>query len=175
MGAQTHAMQFDGGILSRGFWLYAWEVLTPEGKFVHYVGRTGDSSSPHAQSPFNRLSQHLGQNKHSNALRRHLSDANLVAEHCKFRLVAHGPIFPEGSTMTEHAFLRDRVAALEKALRDKMEASGYEMLNTVACKKPVDQALLAETLRAFAAHFPRLTATKPAASVAPPMQSTTSP
>jgi hypothetical protein len=53
-------LSIPGALLERGFWLYVWEVLTEDGNTVLYVGRTGDSSSAHAQSPFNRLSQHLG-------------------------------------------------------------------------------------------------------------------
>ena len=39
------------------------------------MGRTGDSSSSNAQSPFNRMDQHLGFNKRSNVLRRRLKAA----------------------------------------------------------------------------------------------------
>ena len=44
--------------LERGFWLYVW-VIDGAGDTLHYVGRTGDSSSSNAQSPFNRMGQHL--------------------------------------------------------------------------------------------------------------------
>ena len=61
--AEMLTFSFSGSLLQRGFWLYVWQVTTADGREVLYVGRTGDSSSPHAQSPFNRLSQHLGSNK----------------------------------------------------------------------------------------------------------------
>jgi len=61
-----------GGILQRGFWLYVWEVTPADKAPLYYVGRTGDSSSTNAQSPFNRMGQHLGFAKNSNMLRRHL-------------------------------------------------------------------------------------------------------
>ncbi len=54
---KTHYMKFDGALLERGFWLYVWEITGDSSHHV-YVGRTGDSSSPHAQSPFKRIGQH---------------------------------------------------------------------------------------------------------------------
>jgi len=54
----TYEMSFDGHILQRGFWLYVWRIEF-EGKQYYYVGRTGDSSSAHVSSPFNRIGQHL--------------------------------------------------------------------------------------------------------------------
>ncbi len=46
-----YSMTFDGALLERGFWLYVWRII--EGtRTVLYVGRTGDSSSPNASSPF---------------------------------------------------------------------------------------------------------------------------
>src|SRR5208283_3705997 len=77
MTAQAHELTFDGGLLERGFWLYVWEITTPQDTHLYYVGRTGDSSSIKAQSPFNRMGQHLGFNKHANPLRRHLNGACL--------------------------------------------------------------------------------------------------
>ena len=50
------SLSFSGELLQRGFWLYVWEVTAADGRTVHYVGRTGDSSSPNAQSPFTRFS-----------------------------------------------------------------------------------------------------------------------
>ena len=57
---ETFTVTLDGAILRRGFWLYVWEITTPDGRKVLYVGRTGDKSSPFAQSLFNRLGQNLG-------------------------------------------------------------------------------------------------------------------
>ena len=51
-------VRFEGALLERGFWLYVWRVRQ-ESREVLYVGRTGDSSSRFAASPFSRLSQHL--------------------------------------------------------------------------------------------------------------------
>lgn len=56
----VHEIRFEGGILQRGFWLYVWKVTPADQAPLYYVGRTGDSSSTNAQSPFNRMGQHLG-------------------------------------------------------------------------------------------------------------------
>lgn len=93
--AETYTMQIAGGTLRRGFWLYVWHVTTAGGDELLYVGRTGDNSTPNAQSPFNRMGQHLGNAETSSMLRNHLVKRGVVPEECKFRLVAHGPIFDE--------------------------------------------------------------------------------
>jgi hypothetical protein len=67
MKPALHQLSLPGAMLARGFWLYVWEVTTTSGEKWLYVGRTGDSSSPNAQSPFARLSQHLSQNPRGNA------------------------------------------------------------------------------------------------------------
>ena len=77
------SLSFSGALLQRGFWLYVWEVTAEDGRRVLYVGRTGDSSSANAQSPFNRLSQHLGNNEHANALRRQLEEAGINPVTCR--------------------------------------------------------------------------------------------
>ena len=159
----THRLTLPGAMLARGFWLYVWRVETPKGEYL-YVGRTGDSSSPHASPPFTRMTQHLGQQKNSNALRRNLLKAGIEAEDCtSFDLIAHGPIFEEvphiGSRqdrMEKHKPLRDIVAAMEKQLAEDLSAAGYNVLNIVHCKKPLDVALWKPVRRAFAMHFKQL-------------------
>ncbi len=151
------ALEFDGALLARGFWLYVWEITAGDGGTVHYVGRTGDSSSSNAQSPFARLSQHLGKNQNSNALRRNLEKAKVVPEECqKFRLFACGPIFPESKSRDEHMRSRDSVAALEKALADAMRAAGYDMMNEVRSRKTPDRQLWQVVVGTFGARFPKL-------------------
>ena len=61
---EVYRMSFNGQVLKRGFWLYVWKISTPRGKCL-YVGRTGDSSSPNAASPFNRIGQHLDLRKNA--------------------------------------------------------------------------------------------------------------
>src|ERR1043166_7379581 len=85
----TYSITFDGDLLRRGFWLYICEIEKPDRSLLYYVGRTGDSSSSNAQSPFNRMSQHLGFNERSNVLRRRLTARDIDLETCNFRLVAH--------------------------------------------------------------------------------------
>ena len=152
-------LSFEGRMLIRGFWLYIWEI-TADWQVVHYVGRTGDSASPNAQSPFNRMGHHLGFNENSNALRRRLDAAGFVPEVCHFRFVAHGPVLHEVRTSAEHRAPRDTVAAMEKALAEAMCAAGYRVLNDVKCRKPLDEEQFGPVLTAFAAHFPRLNAVR---------------
>ena len=93
---KAYATSFDGALLGRGFWLYVW-CITDGDRKVLYVGRTGDSSSPHASSPFKRIGQHLdaGPNAKGNALARQLKRAGLRVPRlssgvlCILRLVVH--------------------------------------------------------------------------------------
>jgi len=153
------SLSFSGELLQRGFWLYVWEVTAADGRTVHYVGRTGDSSSPNAQSPFTRLSQHLGTNVHANALSRHLMNAGIDPKTCcSFDLVACGPILPAATTMEDHRPRRDKVAAMEKALHDVLHNAGYTVLNEVHSRQRVDDPLWQDVLAAFAERFPKLRA-----------------
>ncbi len=157
MGAATFTVALDGRTLKRGFWLYGWEVTTPDGEVLIYVGRTGDSSSANAQSPFNRMGQHLGFLKTSSMLRNHLSKRNVAPEDCTFRLVAHGPILDETDSMDEHKVRRDLIGALEKKLAEDLDDAGYEVMNTVNCLKPLDEDMYKPVRAAFAAEFSKLT------------------
>ena len=161
MIARLQSLTFPGALLRRGFWLYVWEIETAKGDKCLYVGRTGDSSSPNAQSPFNRLSQHLGSNKHANALRRQLQKVGMEPESCRsFEMVAFGPIFPEVETMIDHHPARNKMAAMERALRDALHEAGYRILNSVYCNHKPDPEEWREVLAAFGERFPKL---KPAA------------
>ena len=103
------------------------------------------------------MGQHLGHQKESNALRKHLERRGVCPEKCiEFQMIAHGPLFPQSADMKTHRPPRDTVAALEKALADALGTSGYQVLNTVRCRKPLDGTLWALVRDAFAAHFPRL-------------------
>lgn len=156
MTATTHELAFNGGLLARGFWLYVWEITKPDSEGVYYVGRTGDSSSIYAQSPFNRMGQHLGFRKESNAMRRQLEAKGIPPEQCSFRLVAHGPILDEGATEAEHRPRVEKMAAMEKALAEAMCAAGYAVLNEIKCRKTLDEEMFAEVLKAFGEKFPKL-------------------
>lgn len=160
MGAETQTLGFDGSFLRRGFWVYVWQVLAPGESELYYVGRTGDSSSPNAQSPFNRMSRHLGFAKNNCMLRKHLDARGVEASECKFRLVAHGPILDEADDLEAHQVRRDKVAAVEKALAEAMRIAGYDVMNTVGCRKVLDEAMFAEVRCAFAHKFSLLQAEK---------------
>ena len=158
MNAETFELAFNGRILQRGFWLYVWEITPPIGPKLYYVGRTGDSASANAQSPFNRMGQHLGFVKNSNMLRRHLEGRQVRPEQCQFRLIAHGPIESESPSgePADHNERRDRVAALEKALATVMREAGYLVINEVKCRKMVGAQRFAQIRAAFSAEFPEL-------------------
>lgn len=156
MRAATHTLTLPAAMLERGFWLYVWRVEAPSGEFL-YVGRTGDNSSPYATPPYQRMGQHLGHQKSQNALRKHLRSKGIEPEGCRsFHLIAHGPLYPQAQDMEAHKGPRDIVAAMEKALADELKAAGYEVLNTVNCRKPLDEALFVSVRSAFATHFPAL-------------------
>ena len=156
MKTKTHEISISGEVLQRGFWLYIWEVQTPKPKHLYYVGRTGDSSSSNAQSPFNRMGQHLGFQKNSNVLRRHLEAKNINPQTCSFRLIAHGPIFKEAKNREQHKKRRDNIAAMEKALADEMTDSGYNVINKVNCRMKLDLNKYNPVKASFALHFKKL-------------------
>lgn len=155
-----HDVTFRGGILQRGFWLYVWEITPPEGRSLYYVGRTGDSSSTNAQSPFNRMGQHLGFAANSCMLRRHLVNRSVQPEDCAFRLVALGPLQAESTTSTraEHDERRDLVAAMEKGLAEALSATGCVVMNRVVSRKHLDRSRFEQVRTAFTEAFPQLAA-----------------
>lgn len=150
----TEQLTFSGKLLQRGFWLYVWEITTPEQELLYYVGRTGDSSSVNAQSPFNRMGAHLGFNVKSNVLRRRLMKNGIDPELCSFRLIAHGPIMKEAVSLEEHYKQRDIIAALEKALASALCDAGCNVINTVNCRMPLNEKTFADIRSAFSADFP---------------------
>ena len=155
-----HEVRFEGGILQHGFWLYVWEVTPADQPALYYVGRTGDSSSTNAQSPFNRMGQHLGIAKKSDMLRRHLVDHGVEPEACRFRLVTVGPSHQEARWpgRAEHDAGRDVVGAMEKALAEALAWSGCRVMNRAASRKSLDAARFAQVRAAFAQVFPHLPA-----------------
>ena len=156
MKTDIYELNFDGDLLERGFWLYVWEITTPSRTNLYYVGRTGDSSSDNAQSPFNRMAQHLGFNGNSNPLRRYLRGEGVTPEECHFRLVAHGPILKEAESPHAHRKRRDCVSAMEKALATAMTAVGYRVMNRVHCRIEVDAQMFKTVRAAFNKQFPKL-------------------
>ena len=145
---KAYAMSFDGALLGRGFWLYVWRIVDGS-RSVLYVGRTGDSSSPHASSPFKRIGQHLdaGPNAKGNALARQLKRAGLPPEGCTFEMVAVGPLFPEQSDMERHKTFRDQTGALERALADHLRAAGHDVIGNHPRALPCDEELCEQICR----------------------------
>jgi hypothetical protein len=148
-------MSFDGSVLARGFWLYVWDIRGSSTRRL-YVGRTGDSSSPNAQSPFKRIGQHLdpSPNAKGNALGRQLKGAGIDPLKCKFKMVAIGPVFPEQDTMEQHKPMRDQVAALERALADFLKQQVYDVLGSHPRRVEPDEQLFAQVRNIVESKFP---------------------
>jgi hypothetical protein len=155
---ETFTVRLDGAMLRRGFWIYVWEITMPDGEKVLYVGRTGDNSSPNAQSLFNRLGQNLGTLPNASMVRNHLGKRGIDPAQCQFRMVGHGPIFDEvpNKDFEAHKPIRDKVGAIEKRLAEDLKAAGYDVLNEVKWKAPLDQEMYEPIRAAFAVEFPGL-------------------
>lgn len=156
MTQRSFTLGFDGALLERGFWLYVWRIEEADRSVSLYVGRTGDSSSPHASSPFQRVARHLDPKPtaKSNSLYRKLNNARL----CRFDLVAVGPFFAEVSDFEEHKVLRDEMAGLEEALARFLDGEGYNVVGVHGNPKPYDEAKLAtarKEVESFLEKFPR--------------------
>jgi hypothetical protein len=155
---KTFTVTLDGAMLRRGFWLYIWEITTPDAEKLVYVGRTGDNSSPYAQSLFNRLGQNLGSLPNASMVRNHLEKRGVDPAECQFRVVGHGPIFDEvrDKDFAAHKPVRNKVGAVEKKLAEDLKDAGYEVMNKVRSKAPLDEELYRPVRAAFAEEFPGL-------------------
>jgi hypothetical protein len=157
MTASLHSMVIPPEILKRGFWLYVWVINLKDGRVVYYVGRTGDSSSPNAQSPVSRISGHLGPNERANALQRHLRTHGIDFADCEaLEYIAHGPLEEEVEDWDSHRSRRDRTHALERDLCEGMKAAGYEVMNDVQCRLPTEPTAWKMVRAAFSKRFDRL-------------------
>lgn len=154
---KTYAMKFDGALLKRGFWLYVWEI---KGDSTHhlYVGRTGDSSSPNAQSPFNRIGQHLNPlpNAKGNALGRQLHRAGVHTDNSTFEMLAIGPIYPEQENWEAHVPFRNQMAVLERAAADYLKEKGYQVLGNHPKAGEPDKKFIGQLLGILDAKFPKV-------------------
>lgn len=148
--------RIDGRILKRGFWLYVWEISDGR-REVLYVGRTGDSSSNNAASPFSRFGQHLDfrANAKGNALLKNLRSAGIDPTRSTFELFAVGPLFLEQRDTSKHQVRRDKVAALECALAGHLRELGYDVLGSHYCNKELDRRLYRRLLLSIKERFPR--------------------
>ncbi len=151
---EVYRTSFDGQILKRGFWLYVWKISTTKGKCL-YVGRTGDSSSPNAASPFNRIGQLLDsrENAKGNTMAKRLLEKGIKPSDCKFEMFAIGPIFPEQSSWEKHTPVRDTVAALEFALSEELKKRKYMVLGTHTSKKSLNEHLFEKVLEKINDYF----------------------
>jgi hypothetical protein len=151
---RVHRLSFSGAILERGFWLYAWRI-TCGSQVAFYVGRTGDSSSRFAASPFSRLGQHLDVRPKAaaNMLLRHVRKLGFEPLNCNFELVAFGPLFSEQSTLELHRSHRDRIAPLEGALAKLLVSRGFRVVGAHGTKGTPEPALLHAVQEAFNAEF----------------------
>ena len=124
-------LSFDGHILRRGFWLYVWRISCDH-RVVHYVGRTGDSSSNYASSPFVRIGRHLDLRPQakSNSLTRRLHEERLDPVCCAFQFVAFGPLFRQQASTAQHRKFRDHTGALETYLANALKRRGYNVIGT---------------------------------------------
>jgi len=156
---KIHHIRFSGAILERGFWLYIWRIQSDTRTFF-YVGRTGDSSSKYAASPFSRLGQHLDvrQTATANMLLRHVRKMGLDPLACNYELIALGPLFPEQPTLDLHREIRDRIASIEAELASYLRAKGLEVVGNHLTTNIADPRLFAEVQRAFDAALVNLTA-----------------
>lgn len=147
---KVHRVSFHGGLLERGFWLYA-SLLRSGGDKVVYVGRTGDSSSKFAASPFSRLSQHLDvrPGATANMLLRQVRNLGWDPLTCEYELVAFGPIFPEQESLEEHRVKRDVIAPLETALATLFRKRGFNVVGSHGKQRDTDPRLLRQVERAF--------------------------
>ena len=154
-------MAFDGHLLSKGFWLYVWKVRSNDNCAV-YVGRTGDNSSPRAQSPFDRIGKHLDPrpNAKSNSLARQLSAAGMEPSECRFEMIAIGPLFEEQRDWDSHVPLRDEMAALEKGLANHLRQKGYNLLGQHNSRHQPDAGFLEVVVGIIDSSFPQVRKTK---------------
>ena len=143
----TQILSFHGPLLQRGFWLYAWEVAYAGAKF-YYVGRTGDSSSKNASSPFNRVGMHfdIRPNAKANSLLRRLRAQGVPPEQCEYRMAAVGPLYPEQDDFLSHKPYRDIVATLEYEVASTFRDRGLHVLGEHHRGTALDEELFATVL-----------------------------
>lgn len=142
----VYEFEFDGSLLQRGFWIYIWLIQTKSGDRFIYVGRTGDTSLPNAQSPFRRVGQHVDPNPNSksNALARNLGKLKIDPESCNFSFTAIGPIFEEREDMEPHIPVRNQMAAMERRAADWFREQGFKVIGTHPKLREIDTEIWEE-------------------------------
>jgi len=154
MELTSQHLSFSGPLLERGFWLYVWEIRGVS-EVIYYVGRTGDSSSANASSPFNRVGKHfdIRPNAKGNSLIRRLRERGLKPERCVYKMIAVGPLFTEQPTFEKHKPFRDTVATLEHALAENLRSRGKAVVGSHHPSAPLDKALFDKVLQNVNASF----------------------
>ena len=144
---KCHKARFNGNLLKRGFWIYICAIVQ-NGKEVLYVGRTGDSSSSNAASPFLRLTSHLNRKPTAKgaAMLNQLTKHGFDVEQCSFELHAFGPLYPEQQEFEQHKPYRDILAALEKRVALELKKRGYMVIGTHGSKTECAPELLSQIL-----------------------------
>jgi hypothetical protein len=144
---RAFSIRFEGHVLNRGFWLYVIDIRGRQARHL-YVGRTGDSSSANAASPFSRIGQHLDSrtNAKGNALARNLAKVGLEPASCDLEMIAIGPIYPEQLDFETHKPFRDRLAALEWGVAQALRQRGYSVLGTHYATVEPEASLLTEVM-----------------------------
>jgi hypothetical protein len=155
---ESFRFDFPGALLRRGFWLYVWKVSCGRDCFL-YVGRTGDSSSRNAASPFSRIGAHLNMKKNAkaNTLFRKIELEKFDPYRCTFRFLAFGPLMLEARRSDKtHRHRRDRIASLEKGLASYLKERGYDLRGSHGVKgAELPQSLRRAVDRAFPRRPPR--------------------
>jgi len=156
-GIKAYSIKFNGAVLSRGFWLYVCEIKTSRGRYL-YVGRTGDSSSSNAASPFRRIGQHLDlkENAKGNSLARRLAEQNINLMDCEYELIALGPIDQEQKSFEAHRPIRDKVGALEYHIASTLRERGYKILGNHSRCGEVDYSLFQQIIPFLNERFPSM-------------------
>jgi hypothetical protein len=156
--AALHCLSVPTPILKRGFWLYVWRVGLPVVGCSHFVGMTGDTGAARAQSAANHVAAHLGFSLFASALRKSMQrKQHSRLEDCRsLDFFAFGPVYPDGVS-TDYPTMRGNVTALARHLWHRMEASGYDMLNTpVQTTATLDVNRWNDVCAAFKRHFAEL-------------------
>ena len=154
MNLKVQTMTFDGAVLNRGYWLYLWRITSGANLFI-YVGRTGDSSSNNAGSPFTRIGNHLDSRPTAkgNSLWKQLTKEKVNPQKCNFEMTAIGPIFPEEKETTKHRERRDQMAALEREISNYLKTSGFKVLGVHHSNKRNDQNLIDSVINVINERF----------------------
>jgi hypothetical protein len=153
----SYSMRFSGRLLKRGFWLYIWNISAGKQRYL-YIGRTGDSSSPNAASPFQRIGHHLDSrsNAKANSMARQLKGRHVDPLNCEFEMTAIGPLFEEQGSFEAHKPIRDRVGALEFALAKELEKRGYTVIWNHSSNELPERDLWMEVCQVVDKRFPNI-------------------